>query len=586
MEQTWFEMADIRRRHFASAVWLSLRAAETTEHLGTYAEIGYREVFFGSGSAAFPIDQREAVEKLGWSDIGIGQSHGPWIRGSEYVPSDRFDRGGSDGPVGLNLVLEQSGHGSTKAEWHLHQDLAIALGLFREGNSWVCPREGYVEVARLKRTDDGSPRLLEIRAEHLRDYLCARGLGLYITSYFQRDEILEDVSHIAWKKPERAEDAPGVVWEGRIIPIHEGTGSPFGSKTAVLHIANESLDQEADVPRFSLPATSDASSRSWTVEHKGRKVFRVIGEVWKQEWIAPLEHSRRVRGDELPATVSFIVDAAGTRETKETLDREGRWLWFRAEVANALLSYRDGHLEWHTGETGSIGIDRASAVHFGINSIGLASVYAKDIGQLDDWQQQLWAGYNVAPDGKVSPELMASQVDAQPAHTKAPEAFLERGLDQVNEAARAITGVPLLRQHSDIRDILRRCHRFRGLDAVGLLSLAKDLARLTADSIDVTGLLNVLPPSKEKIGSLKALERLIGRKTDEDTARRVMAPLFGIYDLRLADAHLPREQLADAYARAGIDVASKPIFQSFQMLHTLVSALHTIADLLTRDSKV
>jgi len=64
----------------ASAVWIPLRAADTSEHVGSYGQVGYRDVFFGAGSTGFPADQREAAEKLGWSDIGISHSHGPWIK--------------------------------------------------------------------------------------------------------------------------------------------------------------------------------------------------------------------------------------------------------------------------------------------------------------------------------------------------------------------------------------------------------------------------------------------------------------------------------------------------------------------------
>jgi hypothetical protein len=67
-------------------------------------------------------------------------------------------------------------------------------------------------------------------------------------------------------------------------------------------------------------------------------------------------------------------------------------------------------------------------VHFGINSRGLVNVYAKDIALLPDWQQKIWAGYNIGPDGKVSEELLASQAEAQPADTQAPEVFLGKGL--------------------------------------------------------------------------------------------------------------------------------------------------------------
>ena len=80
--------------------------------------------------------------------------------------------------------------------WHLHQDLVIALGLKREGDIWLCPDEGYIDVAHLKRREDGSAYLLEIRAEHLKDYLCARNMALYITSYRNRKIIVDDSSFI------------------------------------------------------------------------------------------------------------------------------------------------------------------------------------------------------------------------------------------------------------------------------------------------------------------------------------------------------------------------------------------------------
>src|SRR5438034_482296 len=149
MDQAWFEMVDIRRRRLASAVWIPLRAVDTSERKEAYAEVGYQQVFFGAGSVAFPVDQREAAERLGWSDIGIGHSHGHWMQDHEYFPCDRFDGSYRGGPIGLNLVLDQSGHGSKKAEWHLHQDLVMALALFREEHTWICPREGYAEIARL-----------------------------------------------------------------------------------------------------------------------------------------------------------------------------------------------------------------------------------------------------------------------------------------------------------------------------------------------------------------------------------------------------------------------------------------------------
>lgn len=80
----------------------------------------------------------------------------------------------------------------------------------------------------------------------------------------------------------------------------------------------------------------------------------------------------------------------------------GRWLWFRASVVNELLNSRGFKLEWYTAETGAIKSTSGLKTHFGINSSDLITVYAYDIARLASWEQHVWAGHNVAPEGKVS----------------------------------------------------------------------------------------------------------------------------------------------------------------------------------------
>lgn len=45
--------------------------------------------------------------------------------------------------------------------------------------------------------------------------------------------------------------------------------------------------------------------------------------------------------------------------------------------------------------------------HFGVNDLGLITVFAKDIGRLDPWEQRIWSAHNVTPDGGPSRELVA-----------------------------------------------------------------------------------------------------------------------------------------------------------------------------------
>jgi hypothetical protein len=579
VEQMWFEMPEVRRRKLANAVWIPLRAMHRIEEIGADWHAGYKSEFYGVGTLAVPTANKREAEELGWTDVGILHHHSGRVEENKYIPADIYqDHRGALSAV--HLVLDQRGNSAENSEWHLHQDFAITLGLKREGDSWVRPDEGYIEVAKLSKRADGSPSLLEVRASHLRDYLCARGMALYVTSYRDRVEVVEDASHIAWPENPVRQIKANDRWEGRVYPIHEG-GMFYGEKTAVLHIARTDVDQDEDVPVFGLPTDDNVTLKSWTKEHAGRKLYRVQGELWRTEWIEPASQSPIVRGDRTPPTVFFITDAEGKLENRETLVAGGRWLWFRPEVMPALAHRRGGSLSWYTRDTGSVGCSPDYSVHFGVNSLGLINVYTKDIALLPEWQQKVWAGYNVSPEGKVSEELLASQMKADPADTHAPEEFLAKGLSKLNYVARANLGITILRQHDQVPELIAHAHRFRATDKEGLFALAKDLARLTADSIDASALQKLVsPPQGIKWRSLKSLENLLATRIDPNRARAMLGPLFGIYDLRLADAHLASQELSDALSKVNVDQNAPYVTQGYQLLHACVSSIYGICQVI------
>jgi hypothetical protein len=241
-------------------------------------------------------------------------------------------------------------------------------------------------------------------------------------------------------------------------------------------------------------------------------------------------------------------------------------------------------MEWYTRDTGSVWCSPDYRVDFGVNVLGFVNVYAKDIVHLPEWQQQIWAGYNVSPEGGVSEELLLSQVQAQRASTQAPEAFLGQVLDCLGGVAREKLGATVIRSHKYLPDILARTHRFRAVDRVGLFALAKDVTRLTADSIDAAVLQKNFALAKdEKLGSLKSLERLLSTKIQADRARKMLGPLAGIYDLRLADAHLPKETVDESLALVGIVEGAPFIHQGYQLLHSCVDCLNDIAQVIDKE---
>ena len=224
-------------------------------------------------------------------------------------------------------------------------------------------------------------------------------------------------------------------------------------------------------------------------------------------------------------------------------------------------------------------------VVFGVNNLGLISVYAKDIAFLPLWQQIIWSGFNVAPDGGVGGELLASQAEGRPADTRAPEAFLLRAREQLDHAVQKRFGKKAFRGHDKVSEIASRCHRFRSLDLAGLFALAKDLALITADDIDQRQLQEIVPPKPgEKLGSLKSLERLIAKVTDESFARTSLSTLFHIYDLRLADAHLPSSETESTLREMGLDPKMPFVLQGRDMLVSLVDALYRLIRLIENTS--
>ena len=133
--------------------------------------------FYGLGSVAFPLERRNDVTALSWSDIGLIHSQQVWATAGYYKPGDVYQYQDKV-DLGADLVLVQTYETDDPREWHLNQDLVFALGLMREGDHWVRPSEDYNIVARLRRGVDGEAIAIEIKNEYLRDYLCARDMFL------------------------------------------------------------------------------------------------------------------------------------------------------------------------------------------------------------------------------------------------------------------------------------------------------------------------------------------------------------------------------------------------------------------------
>lgn len=129
-----------------------------------------------------------------------------------------------------------------------------------------------------------------------------------------------------------------------------------------------------------------------------------------------------------------------------------------------------------------------------------------------------------------------------------------------------------MRDHHEIEELEGRIHRFRATDENGLRSLAKDLVKATIERINKKSLVKALGEGKSDQGTLKLLQALLAKHTEEDYAYKRMTPLFGVYDLRGADAHLSSSDVEECYARLGVDRSAPRIQQAAQLIENVAEA--------------
>ena len=533
---------------------------------GEVQEIGYVSEFFGCGSVAFPPEHREFAEQIGWSDIGIGHKAQPYAYEDGYYLSIEQYQHNDKEPVGVNLVFEHPQPVVGGRLWILNPDLVVALHLIKERTNWVRPEEDFAVVVREFFDKNGQHRLIEIKREFLIDYLAARNLSLRLSYYRQRVENVAAIERSVYANlTNQREQRDGGQFDLQIRSLND----IYGGDWAALRVWRTDVDEDEDAPVMGPENEHNTDIEISKGHQSGYEGVRVEGEFWRDEWIEHQGESVRVRRDSDKALPQFIVGTDGTRMASADLDNEdiGRWLWFHPNVVNELLNHRGFSLEWYTAETGGICSTSGYRTHFGINSSDLLSVYAYDIARLDAWEQHIWAAHNVVPDGKVSNELQAAQVRAQPTSTQAVEELLFKCMRMLEEGFRQEFNISLF--NFDIGDAAEMQHisRFTSRDQASLLRLAKELVRVFSDRLDKRALRKLSTHSEKKqFGSNKLLQDILAQKVGEDEARKIFRSIVGAYEMRVGDAHPTSSKIGDALKLAGIDESKSFLRQGEQLI--------------------
>ncbi len=584
MDKDWILLTKETRRAFSSATWVPLRASSNDEK-GNVRSIGYISECFACGSVAFPPENKEVAEKLSWSDIGICHYVQPYAYDDGcYSSIDQYQHNDKE-PIGVNLVFEHPQPVVGGRLWILNPDLVVALRLIKDGTNWVRPEEDFVVVAREVLDEKGQHQLIEIKREFLIDYLAARNLSLRLSYYRQKVENIATLEGSAYSTlTDQQEHRDSGRFELRIRNLAD----VYGGSWASFRMWRTDVDEDEDAPVMGLENDDNTDYEKSQGHHRGYEGVRVEGEFWRDEWIEHQGQSVRVRGEVDNALPQFIVETDGSRMTSASLDNEdiGRWLWFRSSIVNELLSHRGFSLEWYTAETGGIHSTSGYSTHFGINSSDLITVYAYDVARLAAWEQHIWAAHNVAPEGKVSNELLASQVKALPASTHAVEVLLFKSMRMLEDGFRQWFDTTLFTHDIDDEEAMHHVSRFESRDQGSLLRLAKELVRVFSDRLDVRALRKLSTHTdKEKLGSNKLLQDILAQKVGDETAHKTFSAIVGAYDMRVGDAHPTSSKIGDALQLAGVDVNSSFLRQGEQLISSFGQSIWWIGKLLSEKSE-
>ncbi len=584
MKQDWILQKKETRRTFSKSTWVPLRASVNDEQ-GNSQHIGYVSEYFGCGSVAFPPEHKEIAEKASWSDIGIGCTVLPYAYEDGYYSSIEQYQWNDKEPIGIHLVFEHPQPVVGGRLWVLNPDLVVALRLVKEGNNWLRPEENFVVVAREVLDEKGEQQLIEIKRGFLLDYLAARNLSLKLSYYRQR---VENVPSLEKSEYAGLEDHQEERDEGRYELLIRNLNDVFGGSWAMFRAWRTDVDEEEDAPVMGPETNENTAYESSEGNKAGYDGVRVEGEFWRDEWIEHQGISKRIRGDADTNLPQFIVETDSTRMASAELKNEdvGRWLWFRSSVVNELLGLRGFSLKWYTAETGAIQSTSVYSVHFGINSADLITVYAYDIARLPSWEQHIWAAHNVVPEGKVSSELLDSQVKAQPASTHAVEKLLFEAMDMLENGFKQEFNVSLFSHDIDRMESLKKISRFKSKDQASLLMLAKEIVRVFSDRLNVRELRTLSTHSdKDKLASNKLLQDVLSQKVGDDTARKVFGPIVGAYDMRVGDAHPTSSKIGEALELAGVNNENSFLRQGQQLISNIGQAIWWIGKMMFEKPK-
>ena len=569
----WLLMRDIIEEDLSNKTWITLLSYIPTKNRIILGYEGYQREYDCIKSIIVKNSMLKKVESLQLTKIWLSGNHQPSAYKKSYTTLQEFSDYHSK--IKGQFIVHQREHPFTsEIEISISEDLIYALDLYKKGRCYYNPHEDDDKAIEIYDNLPNNGYWVRIKKEYILDYLSARNMSLLIDRYFER-QYDTSVSYFDEDINELKNLMSFNLRNNRILT----NGNVPGSSTMIMKAAYKDVDLQKDIPEYALGENVEVETKE--IKHEGEGINHFFAEFRRLFILKNNNISVRIRRDEVKQSNKFYVDNTNKKVISEELLTKIQFLWFKPEIIKLLLESKYCHLIWHTKETGSVG-NIESSIWFGVNSIGLINIFAKDIVELPEYYQNKWVAFNCPPNGGVSKELLMAQIQADPAGTKAAEKLFNIATKEFEQTLEAKFGEDIFTDHADFLFAERLINRFQAISKEDCFTLCKNINRYITERLNKEILKKHTPEMNNTVGTLKRLEKLLMNKNENGS--KIISPLFVVYDMRIVDSHYISNDSEKLFLRLGIKKIPNEISNFIGIAERIIllvaKCLHEISEVL------
>jgi hypothetical protein len=239
-------------------------------------------------------------------------------------------------------------------------------------------------------------------------------------------------------------------------------------------------------------------------------------------------------------------------------------VFFKKEVLLKYIFHPECAVDFASDTYGTIHTSDKDMIAFGLNRSDRVIMWLGDIDRLSKSEQYYLKSENVESDHDIASQFYEAQIDVEFTPPSREKALLRARHDTGNRIIEKL-GVKLTQLDLEEMEVVKRIARPIAWDDNNAGRSFDNLNRVLAETINAKALKQDLygidrDVDLTKLNTLKLLQRWLEKRCGFADARRLLCPLFVLYDLRIVFVHLVsfrrrRKTVTSACRRLGLQNA-------------------------------